>query len=226
MSCNQQELRELAIRQDADAARSFCLGELWERLRGGVWVFRDTFSTEERHFALVRSSAAVPPRPLDSRKLRLLESVLLGKSPKMVAYDSQRCLSSITASMQDCVRTMGLTGRFSHAPALLTMAALALHRPDIAPNLGRLSELRVEGERFEVVSARRPDLRLPVRLSLAEAEVLRRLVSGDSHAQISGARATSPRTVANQLATAFRKLGVSGRRATLERLIRHSALQD
>jgi DNA-binding NarL/FixJ family response regulator len=226
MSCTQQELRQLAIRQDAEGARLFCLGEFWERLRGGVWVFRDTFSTEERHFALVRSSAMVPPRPLDTRKLRLLESVLLGKAPKMVAYDSQRCLSSITASMHECVRSMGLTGRFSQASALLTMAALALHRPDVAPKLGRLSELRVEGERFEIVSAQRPDLHLPVRLSLAEAEVIRRLVAGDSHAQISGARATSPRTVANQLAKAFRKLGVSGRRATLERLIRHSALRE
>jgi len=225
MSCIQQALRQLAVQRDNEASQPFFLGEFWQRLCRGAWTFHDTFSTADRHFALVRSLAA-PPRPLDARKLQLLESVLLGKSPKAVAYDSQRCLSSITTSMQDCVRSMGLTGRFSQASVLLTMAAHALHRPDSAPKLARVSELRIDGEVFEVVSALRPDRHLPVRLSLAETEVLRRLVAGDSHAEISDARATSPRTVANQLATAFRKLGVSGRRATLERLIQHSALHE
>jgi DNA-binding CsgD family transcriptional regulator len=225
MTCTPQALRQLAVQRDSEAAGPFRLGELWQRLCHGAWIFHDTFSTDERHFALVRGCLGAP-RPLDMRKLQMLESVLLGKSPKVVAFDSQRCLSSITTSMQDCVRSMGLTGRFSQAPVLLTMAARALHRPESAPKLARLSDLRIDGELFEVVSARRPDLHLPVRLSLAETAVLRRLVAGDSHAEISDARATSPRTVANQLATAFRKLGVSGRRATLERLIQHSAQQE
>ncbi len=74
-----------------------------------------------------------------------------------------------------------------------------------------------------MISALRPDLKFPVALSLAEAAVLRSLLAGNTYAQISGARAVSPRTVANQLATAFKKLGVSGRRATIEYLIRQSA---
>lgn len=225
MSCTLQELRKLAIQRDSEETRPYYLGEFWQQLCRGAWIFQATFSTEQRHFAVMR---ATPPlaRPLDARKLQLLESVLLGKSPKVVAIESRRCLSSITTSMHDCMRSMGLSGRFSQSSVLLTLAARALYRPDSAPTLGRISELELEGEAFTVVSAQRPDLHLPVRLSLAEAEVLRRLVAGDSHAQISDARATSPRTVANQLATAFRKLGVSGRRATLERLIQHSALQE
>lgn len=221
MSCTQEGLRVRAVEADAKVARAFNLGELWRQLSCGAWSFRDTFSTDDRHFALIERAAL--PRPLDARKLQLLESVLLGKAPKAIAIDRQRCLSSITTAVQECVRSMGLNVRVSQASALLTMAARALLEPESSPQSGRLSELTLDDEALLVVSALRPDLWLPVRLSLAETAVLRRLMAGDSHAEISGARATSPRTVANQLATAFRKLGVSGRRATLERLLQHSA---
>jgi DNA-binding NarL/FixJ family response regulator len=141
----------------------------------------------------------------------------------VVAFESERSLSSITAAMQDSIRAMGLDCRTSQASVLLSMAATAQLKSELANQQGRLSQLQFEGESYTLVSARRPDLEFPVELSLAEAAVLRSLVAGSSHAQISGERARSPRTVANQLATAFRKLGVSGRRATIERLIEHSA---
>jgi DNA-binding CsgD family transcriptional regulator len=211
----------MAIQRDAEASRPFGLGEFWEGLARGAWVFRDTFETEQRYLAIVQAEAM--PFPINPRKLRLLESVLLGTPPKVVAFDNQRALSSITASIQDCVRGMGLVGRVSQASVLLTIAARAHGCSQPGIQVGRISDLELEGQAYLVISAPRPDIRFPVPLSLAEAAVLRGLLTGNSHAQISDARATSPRTVANQLATAFRKLGVSGRRATLERLIQHSA---
>jgi len=223
MSCNQQALRLLAIQRDAEASRPFDLGDLWQELCHGAWIFRDTFETEERYLALLQRSDRVPTCPLSERKLRLLESVLLGTPPKVVALDNHRSLSSITGSIQECVHAMGLAGRTSRAPLLLTMAARAFHGGELATRVGRLSELEDGDETYWVVSAPRPDLRFPVPLSLAETAVLRGLLAGKSYAQISGARATSMRTVANQLATAFRKLGVSGRRATIACLMQHSA---
>jgi DNA-binding CsgD family transcriptional regulator len=80
----------------------------------------------------------------------------------------------------------------------------------------------LDGKSYWVVSVQRPDLSFPVPLSRAEAAVVQGLVAGRSHAQISGLRATSRRTVANQLATAFRKFGVSGRGAVVHQLIQHS----
>jgi DNA-binding CsgD family transcriptional regulator len=220
-----QTLRQPAIRQDVEASRPLPLGRFWDELCRGTWLFRDTFSTEERCFALLQSASESPPLPLNPRQLHRMESVLLGTPPKVVAMDSGRSLSSITMGMQDCLRRMGLNSRSTQASVLLTMAARARHRPEAAPQLGRESLLEVNGAVYRVVSALRPDLQFPVPLSLAEAAVVRRLVAGDSYAEISGRRATSPRTVANQLATAFRKLGVSGRRAALGRLIQHSAQQ-
>ena len=221
MTSTQQALRSLAIQQDAGASSSLDLALFWEGLRQGNWLFCDTFSTPDRCYAIVRRAKA--PRALDPRKLALLEAVLLGTPPKVVALERAKSLSAITMAIQDCLRTMGLGCRASHASVLLTMAATALHRCELAHQCGRLSELELAGDSYVVVSALRPDRQFPVPLSLAEAAVVRSLIAGQTHAQISGERATSRRTVANQLATAFRKLGVSGRRATIERLIQHSA---
>jgi DNA-binding NarL/FixJ family response regulator len=88
--------------------------------------------------------------------------------------------------------------------------------------VARVSTLAQNHQKVQVVSAPRPDLRLPARLSNAELSVVRRLLEGSSHAQISSERGTSARTVANQLATAFRKLGVSGRGQLVDRLIHHT----
>jgi DNA-binding CsgD family transcriptional regulator len=48
-------------------------------------------------------------------------------------------------------------------------------------------------------------------LSAAEADVLELILAGGSNREIAGARCTSERTVANQVASLFRKLGVSSR---------------
>ena len=221
MISTQDALRPLAIRHDSEAGVVFELRTLWEQLRRGAWMFYDTFSTSERSYAVLRSPAL--PQPLNTRKLALLESLLLGTPAKVVAIDHGRSLSSITAATQGSLRAMGLGCKSSQASVLLTMAATAVLRHELANQQGRLSRVRFEQEEYVVVSALRPDLQFPVQLSLAEAAVLRSLVAGQSYAEISDERARSPRTVANQLAGAFRKLGVSGRRATLERLIQHSA---
>jgi DNA-binding CsgD family transcriptional regulator len=49
-------------------------------------------------------------------------------------------------------------------------------------------------------------------LSKAERDVVARALAGASNAQIARARKTAVRTVANLLARAYRKLGVSSRR--------------
>jgi len=60
-------------------------------------------------------------------------------------------------------------------------------------------------------------------LTHAELAVARKLVEGLSNAGIAAARGTSERTVANQVASLFRKLGV-GSRAELAR--RHACLPN
>ena len=63
-----------------------------------------------------------------------------------------------------------------------------------------------DGKEHWVVTVERPDRTLPKQLTRAEAEVVRSLVEGNTHEQIAVLRSASRRTVANQLASAFRKL--------------------
>jgi DNA-binding CsgD family transcriptional regulator len=51
-----------------------------------------------------------------------------------------------------------------------------------------------------------------VRLTPSERAVVALAVAGHSNASIAAARGSSPRTIANQLASAYQKLGLSGRR--------------
>jgi len=214
--------RLLAAERDAALSQIFDLSRLWLELCRGTWRFRDTFSTEERYIALIEEPSARFPQPLKACKLGVLKRVLLGDAPKAVAIEQRIGLSSVAAAIHDCLLSMGIPGRLSQASVLLTMAACAAHRPESSPTHGRLSRVEIDGEAYWVVSVVRPDLDFPVPLSQAEAAVVRELIAGRSHAQISRLRATSRRTVANQLATVFRKLGVSGRGAVVQRLIQHS----
>lgn len=72
-------------------------------------------------------------------------------------------------------------------------------------------DLELEGD--EVVALRAPLGRGEAfdALSPAEREVADAVLRGDSNRTIAAARATSVRTVANQLASIYRKLGVRGR---------------
>lgn len=58
----------------------------------------------------------------------------------------------------------------------------------------------------------------PVPLTHAERDVVRRVLRGASNAQVARERGRSPRTVANQLASAFVKLGVGSRTELARRL--------
>jgi DNA-binding CsgD family transcriptional regulator len=60
--------------------------------------------------------------------------------------------------------------------------------------------------------------RVPPSLTSAERDVVRRVLGGASNAQIARARGSSPRTVANQLVSIFRKLGIFSRTELAQRL--------
>lgn len=56
-----------------------------------------------------------------------------------------------------------------------------------------------------------PDAAATAQLSASEAHVLKLIVGGRSNAEIAAERRTSVRTVANQVASILRKLGVGSR---------------
>jgi DNA-binding NarL/FixJ family response regulator len=217
-----------AAASDAGQPQTFDLARLWEEARAGTWRFRDTFSTAERHFAIVEKVEQVTAAParsrVQARNLEILERVLLGQAPKVTAAEMGIGLSTVATGTRDSLLWMGLDCRIANAPVMLTMATCAACRTQSVPTLGRLTRINANEDKYWLISVWRPDLLLPVALSSAESMVVRQLVAGRTHHEISSQRATSPRTIANQLATAFRKFGVSGRTAVLHQLIAYSVL--
>jgi DNA-binding CsgD family transcriptional regulator len=69
----------------------------------------------------------------------------------------------------------------------------------------------VDDDDYVLFSFPLPELEPPACLSAAEREVVRGLLGGQSNAEIAKARSCSVRTVANQVRSIFRKLGVSSR---------------
>lgn len=97
-----------------------------------------------------------------------------------------------------------------------------LHVPPTSPRCARprrlgarerngIRVLRLTLGRTELAVVGEPLASAPPELTEAEREVLRRILRGESNAEIAAARQTSLRTVANQVGAIFRKLGVSSR---------------
>ncbi len=217
-----EALRMAAQVTDTQNAEPYDVSLLWHELCRGTWRFVRTFSSHARCYAVLRESPGEPPP--DPRLTKMLALTMSGNSRKVLAFDMKRSVSTVSGSVQACLRSMGLESR--HAPVLLIMAArhARLGRPSTP--ICRVSWLEFEGDRYIVVSARQPDLNLSSRLSDAEASVVHELVDGLSYAAIAAKRSTSVRTVANQIAAAFRKLGVSGRQAMIESLLANARARD
>lgn len=81
---------------------------------------------------------------------------------------------------------------------------------------GSLEENRIGG--FRVWSIEIDAVKLPDSLSAAEGEVAELVLAGKTNQEVAELRATSVRTVANQLASIYKKLGVNSRSELASRL--------
>lgn len=214
--------RVLALRADASGSAPCSLGQVWEDLVSGRSVLVSAFSDEQRCYAIFRQVTDGARRALRARDRELVEHNLLGESEKVLAYDRGVSISTVAGRLSCGLRSMGLESRAAQVPILVSIAVHAFHGEARWQRYG--AELPFGRTSHRLVSAPRPDLALPATLTLAEQHVVRLLIEGSSHAQIALARNRSERTIANQLASAFQKLGVSGRRPLLSHLIRSAPL--
>jgi DNA-binding NarL/FixJ family response regulator len=78
-----------------------------------------------------------------------------------------------------------------------------------APEDLAVAHLTLDGEEYCLLSFPAPAWLLPAWLTPAAQEIVLLLLRGTSYRDIARQRATSARTVANQIAGVFRRLGVS-----------------
>jgi DNA-binding CsgD family transcriptional regulator len=80
-------------------------------------------------------------------------------------------------------------------------------------------EVEVGGEVLTVLVVPAPPLEGDARLTVAERAVLAEILAGRSNREIALRRGRAVRTIANQLASIYRKLGVTSRSELVARLL-------
>jgi len=213
-----REWREVAVLAERIADSEIPLARLWGELTTGQTRVVDSFIDEERCYLLLCQPSASPCHGLSERRRAILERLLCGQSIKASALDFGLSQSTICQEAKAALQQFGLECTPNRANPLLAMLA----RAAVDGQLTRSATVAhfVDSERmFRVVSVARPDGRLAPILPPAEFAVVRGLLEGRNYLQIAVNRGTSTRTVANQLAAAFRRLGVSGRGSLLDHVV-------
>lgn len=195
------------------------LALVWQRFVDGTLTVVDAFSSKERCYLLVEArepERAPDPEDRSRRDFAILQRALSGEMQKVVAYELERSGSAVSHAAASALRLLGLELSARRAPMLLILCACA-DACGSTTAAARISSLDGDpGARF-LISVERPDRRLPDVLSPAEGDVVRGIVDGLTNVAIAGGLKSS-RTVANQIASVFKKLGVGSRAELLCRL--------
>jgi DNA-binding CsgD family transcriptional regulator len=145
----------------------------------------------------------MPATPRDARRGAGTPSRGMPATPR----DARRGADTPGRGMPATRRVSGDAGDPS-SPALRAPSELSAHT------------FRVGAEEFVVLSYPMARVQPPPELTSAERHVVVALMEGKSNAAIAAERGTSPRTIANQVAAVFRKLGVRSRAELAARCIR------
>ncbi len=194
------------------------LAKLWRDLGQGRYRCIEAGESAEFLFAIFEE----PGRPVAqdaahiARNLSIVARVLTGESTKIMAFDEQMSSPAISLVMKRTLQAMGF--EFPRTPLFAVMAARAFQGAKIPAESVVLTQ---DGATRLGVKVPRPNLEVfAAFLSPAERAVVQLLLEGRSNEEISSARHTSQRTIANQIRAAYSKLGVRGRGEVLHRLLR------
>jgi DNA-binding NarL/FixJ family response regulator len=175
---------------------------LWPALVAGRWSLLDAFTAAGTRYIVAHENPpeATMLRALTPREQLVLEHVLAGRTGKWIALELGVSEPTVARTIRSAVRRLGVAD-----PAAL--AELRSTRFESLDGLLADGALAVGRQTFNEGPA--------AGLTQAERDVVAGLVSGRRMAAIARERGTSPRTVAQQIASIYRKIGVSSRRELL-----------
>jgi len=195
---------ELLSHRLSEPAHEVDLAELWADLIGGRHFMHDARYVKGRCFVIFEKCHRTP---LASQSRQILERALSGERLKVLSIELGLSPATISQRCSSALSTLGYESRLWRVPVLLVAAAHAA-RGMTVPCAVRLP--LSPGDGF-VVSCALPGVGWELHLSRSEYEVAKFMIEGKSHEEIALARQTAKRTIANQISSIFRKLGLSGR---------------
>jgi len=133
----------------------------------------------------------------------MLERVALGQSNKFVSYELGIAQSCVSAYLSSARVKLGLRSR-TELVQLMQFGRVASSEP-------RAESFCIEPGESVVLRVVREQGTTPAVLTSSERDIFRAILYGRSNAEIAVSRGRSLRTVANQVASVFRKLAISSR---------------
>jgi DNA-binding NarL/FixJ family response regulator len=200
-----RSLREAAVRIDRVRSRRTREAEdeslsAWSALIDGRWSLVDRFESDGKRFvvAVENPPGVADPRHLTPMERRVAQLAAHGHAYKLIAYELGMSVGTVGAYLSSATRKLGLRSRTALVDEVCFMNKVRIARSTF-------------GEDTIAVAAAVPDGPVIDGLSDAERATVTAAVRGLSNEEISAKRGVTTRTVANQLAAAYRKLGVHSR---------------
>ena len=175
---------------------------------------------EERRMAdlwqcVVERAAGVALDPLERL---VIQQIVLGVSYKCIAYELGASSSTLHDRLTVALRRLGLNTRIAAVRIGAALTADDAGRPralvfpgEAGQPAQRAATANLTGDRRLAVVAMRPEPSRIALLSPCERQIVFLALDGLSNAAIASRRQTSTRTIANQLASVYQRVGVSGR---------------
>jgi DNA-binding NarL/FixJ family response regulator len=175
---------------------------LWSAWLDGRWSLFDAFTAGwVRYIVTIRNPEPIAvQRALGPRERIVLEHVLAGRSGKWTASELNLSESVIARTLRLALDKLG-------APDTATLAGVQVLAFEPLHGVGAEVDL--------AIARAAPAARSLANLSDAERSIATDLLCGKRIPTIALERGTSPRTVAHQISSVYRKLGASSRRELL-----------
>lgn len=200
---------DVLIEHVSESSETDALYDIWQQLTTGAWNAVQALCREASCY-LVLDEAPLNKSPIRPHHLHILERVLHGNGQKILAMDLGLAGSTVAATAKQALAALGFECLPSRVPLALVLIGRASN-DSARTKQAKVHTFHVSGHRYRIVALERPDRHLETLLPPAEVEVMKARIEGQSHRRIACLRRTSQRTIANQLASASRRLGVSGR---------------
>lgn len=172
----------------------------WRALVDGRWSLVDVVESDGKRvlFAVPNSPSTTDPRRLTKTEQLIASFAAMGHSNKLIAYELGVSIGTIGAHLHAVMKKLRVRSRVELVDRMTLLQRGVETRFDVGPGLIAVSAPETSSPVLDV-------------LTTAERDVALRAVRGEGTASIAEARGVSLRTIENQLARIFGKLGVESR---------------